>query len=101
MVKRCAIGGFLLAVGCGLTAAQPPGDPGGGPPFGGRDGPGGPGGPMGQQRKLLKQFDKNGDGWLNTEERAVARAFLKSQGAGRRGGFGPPGGFGGRGGGER
>ncbi|MGE5191156.1 MAG: CotH kinase family protein [Deltaproteobacteria bacterium] len=78
------------------------------PPFG--FGPGGPGGFMGPaERKLVKQFDKDGDGLLNKEERAAAREFLKTDGArggrggpgfggpgGRRGGFGPPGGFGGR-----
>lgn len=67
-------------------AAQPPGGP---PPFG-------PGGFLGQQRKLVKQFDKNGDGWLNQEERQAAREFLKKERAegGGRGGFGPPGMFG-------
>jgi Ca2+-binding EF-hand superfamily protein len=65
----------------------------------GPGGPGGFGGPgMGQIRKLVKQFDKNGDGWLNKEERKVAREFLKKERAGggggfRPGGFGPPGGF--------
>jgi spore coat protein CotH len=52
---------------------------------------------MGQQRKLVKQFDKDGDGRLNKEEREAARAFLKTQGGGgRRGGPGGPrgGGFG-------
>ena len=66
---------------------------------------------MGQKRTLLKQFDKNGDGWLNKEERQAAREFIKKEAAsrpGRRGGgfpggpagFGPtsrptgPGGFG-------
>jgi hypothetical protein len=39
---------------------------------------------MGQQRKLVKQFDKDGDGSLNKEEREAARAFLKSQGGGGR-----------------
>ena len=34
-----------------------------GPPPG--FGPGGPGGPMGQERKLVKQFDKDADGRLN------------------------------------
>lgn len=82
-------------------------DPGsdGPPPFGpggfgrGGFGPGGPGGKM-QEMKLVKQFDKNGDGWLNAEERKAAREFLNKQGGGRRfggpggrrGGFGPPGG---------
>ena len=49
-----------------------------------------------QQRKLIPQFDKDGDGRLNTAERAEARKFLKENPA--RGGFGgrggPPGGFG-------
>ena len=46
-----------------------------------------------QTRKLLKEHDKNNDGWLNDEERATARAAIKKNGdAGggpRR--FGPPG----------
>lgn len=45
----------------------------------------GGGGMMGgQQRKLVKQFDKDGDGRLNQDERKAAREFLKST----RGGFG-------------
>jgi len=61
----------------------------------------GPGGPMGQKRKLVKQFDKNGDGRLNKQERQAARESLKKDraggpGGGRRG-FGPPPGFGGQG----
>lgn len=82
-----------------------PGGPGfGGPGFGGPGfgGPGfgGPGGPMQQERKLVKQFDQNGDGWLNNDERKAARQFLAQQPRGRGpGGFGGPrGGFGGRGG---
>ena len=71
-----------------------------GPP-GGFGGPGGgPGGPGGQRtRQLVKQFDKDGDGRLNNDERQAARDSMKSEG-GRRGGFGPPGGggFGGPGG---
>lgn len=59
-------------------------------------GPGGRGfGPMGgPERKLVKQFDKNNDGWLNAEERAPAREEAKKGGGGR--GFGPPGGGRGR-----
>jgi hypothetical protein len=49
---------------------RPPG-PGRGP------GGGGPGGPMGEERKLVKQFDTDNNGWLNKEERAAARAHLK------------------------
>ena len=66
-----------------------------GPPPG--FGPGGPGGPMGQERKLLKQFDKNADNRLDRQERQAAREFLKKDRQGGRGrpGFGPPPGFGG------
>src|SRR5688572_29444702 len=62
-------------------------------PFGG---PGFKGPPMGQQRKLVKQFDKDGDGRLNQEERQAARDFLKKEGGkGGPGFFGKgPGGFG-------
>jgi hypothetical protein len=67
--------------------------------FGGPGGPGGPGGKM-PEIALVKQFDRNGDGWLNREERKAAREHLNQQPAsgrrfggpgGRRGGFGPPG----------
>ena len=37
-------------------------------------GPGGP--PMGGERKLVAQFDKDGDKRLNTAERNAAREFL-------------------------
>lgn len=81
---------------------EPPPQGPGGPPDFGRGGPFGPGGPMGQQRKLVKQFDKDNDGRLNATERQAAREVAKKDGGGmgRRGGpgFGPPGGFGGRGG---
>ena len=43
--------------------------PGGFGPGGG-GGFGGPGGFGGEERKLVKQFDKNSDGWLNADERA-------------------------------
>src|SRR5262245_54738783 len=64
-------------------------------------GPGGFGGPMmGQVRKIVKQFDKDGDGRLNQEERQAAREFLKKDSDGR-GPFGKgpggPGGFMGKG----
>ncbi|MBI1832893.1 MAG: CotH kinase family protein [Planctomycetes bacterium] len=49
---------------------------------------GGPGGfGMKTRRKLVEQFDKNGDGWLNAEERKAAREFIKKEGGGK-GGFG-------------
>ncbi len=59
------------------------------PPFGG---PGGPGGPPGmQERKLVKEFDTDGDKRLNAKERAAAREMLAKEP--RRGGFGGPPGF--------
>ena len=53
----------------------------------------GPGGPMMQQRKIVSQFDKDGDKRLNQDERQAAREQLKKdRPAGRGpGGFGPPG----------
>lgn len=59
-------------------------------------GPGGFGPPGATERKLLKQFDVNLDGWLNREERTAAREFLRKNpgpGPGGPGGFGPPGGM--------
>ncbi len=60
-------------------------------------GPMGP--PMNQQRKIVGQFDKDGDGRLNAEERQAARESLRKNGGaggfgiGKKGpGFGPPGG---------
>jgi hypothetical protein len=83
--------------------AQGPGGAGfqGPPPFGpgGPGGPGGFGGFGGAERKLVAQFDKNGDKRLDNAERQAARESMASdtgsRGFGRRGG---PGGFGGRGG---
>ena len=57
----------------------------------GPGGPGGPGGPMGGERKVLAQFDKDGDGRLNKTERTAAREFLKTN-RGPGGGPGGPGG---------
>lgn len=65
-----------------------------------RFGPGGGrGGPMARERKLVKQFDKDGDGRLNVEERNAARKVLKNERANGPGGggFGPRGGRGGPG----
>ena len=50
----------------------PPFAPGGGGP-GGFGGPGGPGGMDAAETKLVKQFDKDGDKWLNPDERKTAR----------------------------
>jgi len=58
--------------------------------------PGGPGGMMGPDRAIVKTFDKDGNGRLDTKERGEARASLKKDrpaGGGR--GFGPPPGMGG------
>jgi Ca2+-binding EF-hand superfamily protein len=88
---------FLLFVGVlplPLVATQP-----GKKEFGKKEFPfGGFGGMMNQRRKLVEQFDKDGDGRLNAEERAAAREFIKKQGG--KGGFGPggKGGFGKKGG---
>jgi hypothetical protein len=40
------------------------------------------GGPMGE-RKILKEHDKDSNGWLNNEERQAARAALKKDAAGK------------------
>ncbi|WP_158264986.1 CotH kinase family protein [Blastopirellula marina] len=90
----------LIALTTVATQAQPPEGFRG--PFGpGGFGPGGPGGPGGfggfgpgrEDRKLLKKFDKDENGWLDPKERAAARVEAKPEEGGRRG-FGP---FGGRG----
>lgn len=67
-----------------------------GPP-GGFGGPGG-GGPGGEERKLVKAHDRDGDGQLNAEERQEAREAVKKQQEQGGGGFPGPGGFGGPGG---
>jgi spore coat protein CotH len=95
---------FFLLCGCLLldpAAAQegPPAGSGFGEPSFGPDGPG-PGGMMQPEIKLVKQFDKDGNGWLNAAERKAAREFLQKERAEGRGprGFGPRGGPGGPGG---
>ena len=51
--------------------------------------PGGFGGFGGGDLQILKQFDKDGDGWLNAAERKAAREYINSSGRQRRGfGFG-------------
>ena len=54
-------------------------------------GPRGPGGPNAQDVKILKQFDKNNDGWLNAAERQPARDYARNVGRGGFGGRGPRG----------
>ncbi len=67
----------------GMTAQPPQGPPPGGPGgFGGRGFPGG------QERKVVAQFDKNGDKRLDAAERKAARAWLSTEGAGGFRGFG-------------
>ena len=91
---RARLGAALLAAFTGLLVVlsgssafpQPPGG-------WGKDGFGPGGGPGGQERKLVKDFDKNGDGWLNKEERAQARKSIKNGGGFGGKGFGK-GGFG-------
>ncbi|MBL9137794.1 MAG: CotH kinase family protein [Verrucomicrobiales bacterium] len=108
---------FSLAIGWALAAlasvnlgalaqgpdGPPPGPDGpGGPPaaFGGPGGPGmgGPrfGGPMQEEVKVVKRFDKDGDGRLNLAERQTARESLSKErpSGGMMGGprFGPRGG---------
>ena len=65
---------FATLVFVGLASplgAQPAGDPR--PDFGPPPGFGGPGGPMGPERKLVEEFDSDGDGRLNRTERDAAR----------------------------
>ncbi|WP_417730670.1 CotH kinase family protein [Rosistilla oblonga] len=84
----------LGAIAAGIVYAQHPGMFGFGP-----GGPGGPGGPNREERKIVKQYDVDGNGWLNADERQVARKAIASDAAmeGERRGRGGPGGPGGRG----
>ncbi|MBN8247343.1 MAG: hypothetical protein J0L84_07855, partial [Verrucomicrobia bacterium] len=89
----------LLLTLARVTAQSPP--PGGGPPGAGFGGPGGPGGP-GMQReetRLVKEFDRDGDGRLNAAERQAAREHLATQAANGSGNRGPRRGLGPRAGG--
>ncbi|HYT94837.1 MAG TPA: hypothetical protein VEL76_39335, partial [Gemmataceae bacterium] len=92
--RRClAVNLFVVVIlaTAPLVATQP--NQAGQPPpdkkeFGKKDffGKGGFGpGPMGQRRKLIPMFDKDGDGRLNDEERAAAREFIQKGGG--KGGF--------------
>ncbi len=74
--------GFLLLPPC-LILAQPGPGQGGRPPGGG-----GPGGMMSGEREIVVQFDTDGNGWLNANERKAALEFLAEEqknGGGRRG----------------
>lgn len=87
--------------GSGQGGFGPPGfGPGGfGPPGFGQGGFGPPGfGPGGEERKLVKQFDADENGWLNKAERKKALAFIQKNPTPRRGpGQAGPGGPGGGG----
>ena len=97
----------LLVGACADSAnAQPPQRPGGGffgggPPGGPRGpggGPGGPGGgPDGPDIELVEEFDADGDGVLNSEERAKAKEKLLEDDRGRHSRQGGRRGPGGRG----
>lgn len=76
--------------------------PGGRGPGGPGGGPAGPGGPNRATVKLVKDFDQDGDGVLNLDERNAARKERASQVGGGGRGRGPGGGRGrGPGGGQR
>jgi spore coat protein CotH len=95
-----AFTGFLIVSTAPDGLSQPVQLPGGKGKDGkdGKFGPGGFGfGPGKEKRPVVKDFDKNGDGWLNKEERAAARESLK-KGGGFGPGFGGPKGFGPKGG---
>jgi spore coat protein CotH len=86
---------LTLLPAASLSAQGGPGGAGG-PPGGFNFGGGGPGGfMMGGNAAVVKDYDKNGDGWLNADERKAARAGLAAN-QGGRGGFGGFGGFGGQ-----
>jgi hypothetical protein len=117
-VRRLALSFLGLALGALLAQGPPrpgggaPPRPGGAPPGGVRpegsppggavpggapEGPGarpsrGPGGPMAPERRILKEFDADGDGRLDAGERKAARKTLEAQrGDGERRGRGPGG----------
>lgn len=74
---------FLVALVLSTLAAAALAQPGnlgqrdraGGPP----GGPGGPGGPNREDVALVEEHDRDGDGWLNADERAAARAALEGR----------------------
>ncbi len=99
LAASLALVAFSESAFLALPAQSPGGPPQGGssgPPFGeGRQGGRGPGGGP-QEIKLVKQFDRDGDGMLNATERQAARAAIAGQGFGPgRGGRMGPMGFGG------
>jgi spore coat protein CotH len=94
MKIRCAL---MLVLCCAASSAlaQPEFPPGADGPRPFVPGGGPPGGPGPQAKiKLLKKFDKDGDKFLDAEERKAALEYLKTERQGRPRRFGP-GGFGG------
>ncbi len=91
-LRVSAMAAAALAVQPLATGAQGPGfGPPGLDPMGRGQGPGRGPGPMQQERKVVAQFDKNGDKRLDTAERKDAREWLATQpamGFGGRGRFG-------------
>lgn len=95
---------LVAAINLSAQPASPPtgSPPSFAPPGFGPGGFGGPGPGMQEDLPLLKEFDKDSNGWLNTAERVAARKHLeqlRSQGGGGRPGGpggrrGGPGGFG-------
>lgn len=83
MNSRCLTIALAAAL-AGTARAQFP--PGFGPPPGGGFGP-----PGMVERKILKDFDADKNGWLDDTERAKARESLKNDGVRQR--MGTPGGF--------
>ena len=67
--------GLALSMVASVSMAQRPG--GFGQP--------GPGGPNSTELKLVEKFDADGDGVLNTKERAEARKEAQKSAGGRRG----------------
>jgi spore coat protein CotH len=84
------LGILVLSTPDGLGQPGPKGD-------GKKDFFKGPGGPFGGERKVVKDFDRDGDKRLNADERKAAREALKKDGGPGRGFGGPKGGFGMRG----
>lgn len=91
LTQLAALIGLVVAVHGHAWGQDGPPPTSPGPGGFGPGGPGGPGGgPGGQERKLVKKFDADGDGRLNTQERAAARK--EAQASPRRPGRRGPGG---------
>ncbi|MEW4562273.1 CotH kinase family protein [Bremerella sp. JC770] len=82
LLRPWALAALSIALLAVTVYAQAPGGFRGGPP----GGPGGPGGNR-EDRKLVKEFDHDENGWLDQKERAEARVAAKSE-SGERRGFG-------------